>query len=130
MNLEVIMLCKKKHTGVAGTLVLGVALLLSGGITQAAEENLIADKAFEVTQPEMVEVTQPEFIEITEPDRAEVTNLDSIKVSKPKSLESGSFPGGKYTPAERDNPAYDRCAKEQGFDDRYQCALEALDTPQ
>jgi hypothetical protein len=117
-------------TVVACNLILGIALLLSGGVSQAAEENLIADKAFEVTQPEFLGITEPEFMGITQPDFLGASEPESLKVSNPKSLKEGEFPKGKYTPAERENPAYDRCAKEKGFDDRYQCALKALGTTQ
>ena len=56
----------------------------------------------------------------------EVTEPDAMGVSEPKSLESGRFPGGKYNPAERENPAYNRCASLKGFSERLNCANEAL----
>jgi hypothetical protein len=124
------MLWEKKHAGVVGTLIIGIALLLSGGVSQATEENLIAEKAFEVTQPEMMEVTKPEFLKVTEPEMLEVSEPDSLEISKPKSLESGRFPKGKYAPAERENPAYNRCAKVKGFSEQQKCALKALGIPQ
>lgn len=46
--------------------------------------------------------------------------------AEPKSLESGGFLKGKYTPAKRENPTYRRCATLEGFSARQQSALEAL----
>ena len=120
------MLWKKGQARIAGTLVLGVALLLSGGITQAAEENLIADKAFEVTQPEKVEIIKPEIMGVTQPEMLEVSEPKMLEISEPESLEAGNFPRGEYSPAERENPAYDRCATQEGFDAQLKCARETM----
>jgi len=120
------MLLKRKHIGAAGALVAGITLLLSGGVPQAAENNLIVDREFKVSPPEMLEVTQPQMLKVTEPEMLEVSKPDSLGVSEPKSLESGRFPKGEYQPADRDNPAYNRCAKLKTFNEQKQCALEAL----
>ncbi len=79
-----------------------------------------------ITEPELLEITEPEFLELTQQELLEIRELKSLKVSEPKSLEPGRFPGGKYTPAERENTAYNRCAKLKEFDDQQKCALEAL----
>jgi hypothetical protein len=116
--------------GVAGPVILGIALLLPVGVSNAVGESLISDKPFAVSEPEFMEVSEPKTLEVSEPKILEVSELKSLEISEPKSLETGSFPKGKYTPPERENPAYDRCAKEKGFDDRHKCALEALGTTQ
>ena len=120
------MLWKKKHTRIAGIPAIGIALLLSGGIVQAAEENLIADKAFEVTQPEKVEIIKPEIMGVTQPEMLEVSEPKTLKVSGPESLEAGNFPRGEYSPPEQEYPAYDRCAKQEGFDAQLKCARETM----
>ena len=120
------MLWKKRHAGIAGTLIIGIALLLSGGVSRAAGENLIADKKFEVTEPEMVEVIRPEMLEVTEPEMVEVTEPEPLEISEPKSLGPDPFLKGEYTPAERENLAYNRCASLKGFSEQQKCALEAL----
>ena len=120
------MLWENKYASVAVTLIIWIALLLPSGISKAAEENLIADKKFEVTEPEFLGITEPEFLGITEPEFLEISKPESLKVSEPKSLESGRFPRGKYTPAERENAAYLRCAKQKGFSNQLNCVNEAL----
>jgi hypothetical protein len=116
--------------GVAGPVILGIALLMPVGVSNAVGESLISDKPFAVSEPEFMEVSEPEFLIVSEPKILEVSELKFLKISEPKSLEPIPFPKGKYTPPELENPAYDRCAKEKGFDDRYQCALKALGTTQ
>ena len=95
-------------TGVAGPVILGIALLMPGGVSNAVGESLISDKPFAVSEPDLMEVSEPKSLKVSEPKILEVSEPKSIKVSEPKSLETGSFPKGKYTPAERDNPAYNR----------------------
>ena len=80
----------------------------------------------EVTEPEFLELTDQEFLTLTQQQLLQITGLKSLKVSKPKSLVLDRFPEGEYTPAERENTAYDRCAKQEGFDAQLNCALEAL----
>jgi hypothetical protein len=101
---------RQSVAGVAVNLILFIALLLSGCVSKTVGESYIVEKEHKIKPPEIMEVSEPK----------------SLEVSEPKSLESGSFQKGRYTPAERENPAHDRCAKEKGFDDQYQCALEAL----
>ncbi len=113
---------------VALTLILGFIILLSGGISQAQEENLIADEPFQVTEPEFMGVSEPEFMGVTPPEFIGVSEPGNLGISEPKSLESGLFPEGEYAPAKRANPAYDRCAQLKGFSARQNCALEALGT--
>jgi hypothetical protein len=109
---------RQSVAGVAVNLILCIALLLSGCVSKTVGESYIVEKEHKIKPPEIMEVSEPKSLEVSEPK--------SLEVSEPKSLESGSFQKGRYTPAERENPAYDRCAKEKGFDDQYQCALEAL----
>ena len=80
----------------------------------------------DVTQPEFLEVTDQELLNLSQQQLLQITGLKSLKVSKPKSLVSGRFPEGKYTPPIRENTAYDRCAKLEGFDAQLNCAFEAL----
>jgi hypothetical protein len=109
---------RQSVAGVAVNLILFIALLLSGCVSKTVGESYIVEKEHKIKPPEIMEVSEPKSLEVSEPK--------SLEVSEPKSLESGSFQKGRYTPAERENPAHDRCAKEKGFDDQYQCALEAL----
>ena len=118
------MLWIKKHASVAGPLIIGIALLLPGGVSQALGESLIVK--FEVSHPEFLEVSQPEFQKVYEPEFQEVSELNFLEISEPESLESVPFPRGKYTPPKQENAAYLRCAKEKGFDDQYKCALGSL----
>ena len=118
------MLWIKKHASVAGPLIIGIALLLPGGVSQALGESLIVK--FEVSEPEFLEVSQPEFQKVYEPEFQEVSELNSLEISEPKYLESVPFPRGKHTPPKQENAAYLRCAKEKGFDDQYKCALGSL----
>ncbi len=104
--------------GVAGPVILGIALLLPVGVSNAVGESLISDKPFAVSEPKTLTVSEPKTLTVSEPK--------SIKVSQPKSLETGLFPKGKYAPAERDNPAYDSCASLKGFSEQLNCANEAL----
>ena len=124
------MLWKKKQVGVAANLILCVALLMTGGVSQAVGESLIVEREFEVTQPKFLEISEPKFQKVYEPEFQEVSELNSLEISEPESLESVPFLRGKYTPAERENAAYLRCAKEKGFDDQYKCALGSLGVTQ
>jgi hypothetical protein len=117
---------RQSVAGVAVNLILFIALLLSGCVSKTVGESYIVEKEHKIKPPEIMEVSEPKSLEVSEPKSLEVSEPKSLEVSEPKSLESGSFQKGRYTPAERENPAYDRCAKEKGFDDQYQCALEAL----
>ncbi len=122
------MLWKKKQARFAGPLIIGIALLLPGGVSQALGESLIVE--FEVSEPEFLEVSQPEFQKVYEPEFQEVSELNSLEISEPKYLESVPFPRGKHTPPKQENAAYLRCAKEKGFDDQYKCALGSLGVKQ
>ncbi len=124
------MLWKKKHARIAGPLIIGFALLLPGGVSQALGESLIVEREFEVSEPEFLEVSQPEFQKVYKPEFQEVSELNSLEISEPESLESVPFPRGKYTPPKQENAAYLRCAKEKGFDDQYKCALGSLGVTQ
>ena len=119
---------EKKHNRVAANVIVCIALLLPGGVSQALGESLIVE--FEVSEPEFLEVSQPEFQKVYEPEFQEVSELNSLEISEPKSLESVPFPKGKYTPPKQENAAYLRCAKEKGFDDQYKCALGSLGVTQ
>jgi hypothetical protein len=112
--------------GVAGPVILGIALLMPVGVSNAVGESLISDKPFAVSEPKTLAVSEPKSIKVSEPKILEVSEPKSIKVSEPKSLETSRFPKGKYTPAERENPAYDRCESLKEFSEQLNCANEAL----
>ena len=112
--------------GVAGPVILGIALLLPVGVSNAVGESLISDKPFAVSEPKTLTVSEPKTLTVSEPKTLTVSEPKSIKVSQPKSLETGLFPKGKYAPAERDNPAYDSCASLKGFSEQLNCTNEAL----
>ncbi len=97
--------------GIAVTLIICIALLMSSRVSKAMGAPLPAE---------------PEFLIVSEPKSMKISELKSLRVLKPKSLESGGFLKGKYTPAKRENPAYRRCATLEGFSARQQSALEAL----
>jgi hypothetical protein len=121
-------------SSVAVSLIICLAFFLSGCVSKAVEETLIEKEKFavpeqkklEVTIPKILEVSEPESLKVSEPESLKVSEPKSLKVSEPQSLESGSFEKGKYSPAERGNPAYNRCSQLKGFDERLKCANEAL----
>ncbi len=65
---------------VYATLIIGVALFMSGGVSQAAGENLVVEVGF-------MEVTEFEFIEITEPEFIEITKFEFTEASEPEFSE-------------------------------------------
>ncbi len=122
------MFWKRKYPGIAVTLAVSFIFFMSGGISQAAEENLIADEPFKVIQPEKAEIIDPNSlkIEISKFELTKIGPLESLTVSKPKTLKPGTFSKGTYTPTQRENPAYDRCAKYKEFNALLACALQAI----
>jgi len=116
--------------GVAGPVILGIALLMPGGVSNAVGESLISDKPFVVSEPKMLEISEPKTLKVSEPKILEVSELKSLNLSEPKSLEPNPFLKGKYTPPERKNPAYTRCASRKGFSEQLNCARESLGTTQ
>jgi hypothetical protein len=124
-------------TGVAGNLIICIALLLSGCVSKTVEKSYIFEEDkikppefMGVLEPESMGVSEPESLGVSEPESLGVSEPKPLEISEPKSLESGRFPGGKYTPAERENVEYNRCAKLKEFSEQQKCALEALDIKQ
>ncbi len=113
------------------TLIICIALLMPGGVSQGVGATLSAQpKSVEVSKPKSLEVSKPKTLKVSKPKFSEVSKPKSYKMSKPKSFEPGTFKRGEYAPAERENAEYLRCAAQKGFDERYKCALEALDMTQ
>jgi hypothetical protein len=113
--------------GVAITLILCIALLIPGGVSQGVGATLSAQpQSLQVSKPKSLEVSKPKTLKVSEPKFLEVSKPKSTEVSKPKSFKSGVFLNGNYTRAERENAEYLRCAAQQGFDDRHKCAFEAI----
>jgi len=81
------MLWNKKHAGIAVTLIIGIALFMSGGVSQVVGETLIAEpEIIEVTEVELIKVTEPEFITVIEPEFLEVTEPEFIESTDPDIL--------------------------------------------
>jgi hypothetical protein len=120
--LEVVMWWKRKHTRVAGPLIVWIALLLSGGVSKAVGETLYAPTFGELGYaPTLAEpVYAPKLGEsVYEPAVGE-------PVYVPTYTAPGRFVRGKFTTPELVNAEYLRCAKLEGFDERLNCALESL----
>ena len=114
------MLFKKTRTRIAGGLIPGIVLLLSGGVAQAQLETL------ETTPPDMIGVSQPQSLTNFEPETLEVKSPETLNSFEAESLEAGGFDKDGYNPPDRGNPEYDRCAQKEGFDAKLKCAQEAV----
>ena len=112
------MLWKKTRTRVAGSLIAGIALLV--GVSQVMAE----PKQLELSKQKQLTVSGQKQIGVSEPRIQGVSEPLIQKVFKTRPIQSGHFSKGKYTPAQRTNPFYTRCAKREGFDERRKCALE------
>jgi len=66
--------------GVAGPVILGIALLLPVGVSNAVGESLISDKPFAVSQPDLMEVSEPKSLKVSEPKTLEVSELKSLEI--------------------------------------------------
>lgn len=114
------MLFKKTRSRIIGGLIPGIVLLLSGGVAQAQLETL------EITPPEMVTIGQPKSFDNFEAESLEIKQPETLNTFEAKSLEARGFDSEGFNPPKRDNPAYDRCAKQEGFDAQLKCAQEAV----
>jgi hypothetical protein len=114
------MLMKKTRTRIVVALIPGIVLFLSGGVAQAQLEQL------EITPAEMVKIGQPKSFDNFEAESLEIKQPETLNTFEAKSLESGGFDSEGFNPPKRDNPAYDRCAKQEGFDAQLKCAQEAV----
>ncbi len=121
------MLWEKVHARVTLTLIICIALLVSGGVSQVMGETLVAEMEFlKVSEPEFMEVTEFEFMEVSEPEFLKVSTPEFLKVSEPVFLVPGIFLRGKYTHVKRENVAYLRCANLKEFSILHECAHESL----
>ena len=72
---------------VYATLIIGVALFMSGGVSQVVGEPLTAEpEIIEVIEVELIKVTKPEFITVIEPEFLEVTEPEFIEATDPDIL--------------------------------------------
>ncbi len=72
---------------VYATLIIGVALFMSGGVSLVVGETLIAEpEIIEVIEVELIKVTIPEFITVIEPEFLEVTEPEFIEATDPDIL--------------------------------------------
>ena len=113
------MFLKKTRPSVKVSLIAGVALLLSSGVSLAVDQ-------LKVSQPDSLGVSNPKSAGVSGQVPLGVSNPDSLKVSEPRSMKAGTFPEGEFTRPERENTAYNRCAKLEGFEAQKKCALEAI----
>ena len=109
----------KKTLSGAG-LIAGVVLILSGGVAQAQIKQL------EVKPTVELKASEPKTYDTFEPRTLKVTEPATINSYETKSLEAGGFDREGYNPPKPEYPAYDRCAKEEGFDAQLKCAQETI----
>jgi len=104
--------------GVAVTLIVCIALLMSGGVSQAVEEPSLKKLEFmEVTKFVFMEVTKPEFMEVTKFEIAEVTDQE---VLEPSVASDGLTKWG----GELKSVEYLMCAPLKGFPTPKKCLFE------
>jgi hypothetical protein len=115
--------------GVGANLIICIALLMSVGVCQVLGGTLLMEpKQLKLSEPEQLTVSQPKQLKISEPEQLTVSNPEKLGVRKPR---GGLVPrvlssGVTVLSGNRENTAYNRCAKLTGFDDRHKCALDAL----
>ena len=114
------MFLKKTRTRIAGGLIPGIVLLLSAGAAHAQLETL------EITPPEMLQTSEPGVFDNFEAETLEIKSPETLNMFEAKSIEAGGFDSEGYNPPKRENPEYDRCAKQEGFDAQLKCAQEAV----
>ena len=105
---------KKIHPGIAVSLLVCGALMLTGGVS----ELMVEPKPFPVSEPKSLVVSEPKKMGVSQPRKQ--------SEFKPRPFKHGSLSEGKYTAGQKENAEYARCAKLKGFDARRKCALEAL----
>lgn len=76
----------------------------------------------ETTPAEMVEIGQSKSFDNFEAKFLEIMQPEKLNTFEAKSLEAGGFDSGGYNPPKRENPEYDRCARQEGFDTQLKCA--------
>ena len=73
---------------VYATLIIGIAFVMSGGVSQVVGETLITEpEIIEVIEVELIKVTEPEFLKVTEFEFMEVTEPKFIEITEPEFLE-------------------------------------------
>lgn len=110
-------------------LILCIVFLISFGVCQALGETL-------VTKPEQLKISKPEQLKVSEPKQLNVSKPNFNQVSQPKSAKvrmpaAGLKPrtsksGVTVLSGNRENKAYNLCAKLKGHDARLKCAIGAL----
>jgi len=80
-----------------------------------------------VTEPKFMGVTEPKFLEVSKPGFSEVSKSGFSKARSPEYLvPKQSAEGVTIWSGKRENKAYQRCAKFNGFSEQHKCALDAL----
>ena len=121
--------------GVAVTLIICIALLMSGGVSQAVGKTLPGDltlldikepEFLKRAGPEILEITEVEYIKVIKPEFMKVTKFEFMEVSEIEYLESWVDPsdgliklGGKQKSVE-----YLMCAPLKGFPTPEKCLFE------
>lgn len=76
-------------------------------------------KSFEMKEPGTMGVSKPESSQVSSPEFAKSRESKGLVPRK-------SATGATIWSGERENKAYQRCAKLKGFDEQRKCALDAL----
>ena len=72
---------------VYATLIICIAFIISGGVSQVTGEPSPAEpEILEITEVELIKVTKPEFVTVIEPEFLEVTEPEFIEVIEPDIL--------------------------------------------
>jgi len=129
------MLVEKVRTGVAVTLIICAALLMSGRVSPVWGDPIVAPLELEKpTEFEFMESTQLSNgmtiwtgKRIADPETAVLIEPEYMEITKPGFMEPTLLSNGlTVRMGNRDNVAYLRCAKLKEFSSQQKCALEAL----
>ena len=125
LNLEYTMKYKSViNSGI--NLILCTALLISFGVCQALGETLVTQpKQLEISKPKQLKVSNPKQLKVSKPNFNQVSQPKNAKVRmpaaglKPRKTKSGVT----MLSGDRENKAYNLCAKLKGHDARLKCAI-------
>ena len=108
------------------TLIIGVVLFMSGGVSQAVGESILAEpEILEVIEVELIKVTEPEFITVIEPEFLEVTEPEFIEINEPEILAPFVTSDGlTKRGGEPKSVEYLMCAPLKGFPTPKKCLFE------
>ncbi len=109
---------------VYATLIIGVAFIMFGGVSQVAGETFVPE-ILEVTEVEFMKVTKPEFITVIEPEFLEVTEPEFIEVTEPEILAPFvSSDGLTKRGGEQKSVEWIMCAELPGFPTPEKCLFK------